>query len=769
MRRNYPDAIVGKAIDFIRDNAGGPLSLRKIAEVVALSPRHLLRVFHEVTGKSVISYLNHLRIDNAKSLLRRTDLSITEIAYEVGFSDYNRFAIAFRKYEGTNAAEFRRMANAINEVPTQVRKEEAVRSPEREWLCDRFEGDRFKSWWKPDGGDWTCRDRIALGKGLSSNFILTLTKPLPENFRIRFDAKVLVDPTAPSTDLFIRLRGVDAPEGYCSFCLGRNSNTMGMLFVRGSQAQWNEAALVKPGQWQSIELRAKDSSISLLVDGQEVFGFRDAFPISYSKRCLFEIGGWQNQIAVRNFVVHDLGFLSLVSPVREGDSLYNAGIYDGARDFYMRHLASGLSIIDTMELRCKIGVCFLRESMFSQAREWLDKVVFTKGSAFWFDRARLTRAEINWAQGRLPSFLQDIRDLFPDGRLRDAIREIAQRAMEQYRSDGFYDRSLQINQTLLDLEEPDSYHANISHWAVAQDLSCLGRPNESQLHYRKGFLSPTAPLDDRLATRVQFSRELAMLRKFDESESILLETKAMTRNPFFLAYCDIYRSFNARAGGRIEEASRMLEAVDIQYPEAASMVAFARIHRAFLCISTGKITQARKILEQAEAGDPQYFYFQPGSRDALFCPLHLRAGEYGQAANMLESGARIGGHGTWQQAQKGVKAGILHEIGGNEDAAKSTWDWIAHRYPADRYGFFGALASALLSDKEDHLEKMPYHPEHRSEMFYICALLYEMRGNRDRAQTLLQMSLEEDPTLRWPAWLAREKLTVCKSQGERWL
>ena len=50
---------------------------------------------------------------------------------------------------------------------------------------------------------------------------------------------------------------------------------------------------------------------------------------------------------------------------------------------------------------------------------------------------------------------------------------------------------------------------------------------------------------------------------------------------------------------------------------------------------------------------------------------------------------------------------------------------------------------------------MPYSAYERSEMFYLAALLYLERGRKNDGDRLMRAAVVEDPTLRWPAYLAR--------------
>jgi transcriptional regulator GlxA family with amidase domain len=66
----------------------------------SLSWRNFLRAFHAAMGSSPIAYLIQLRVNRAADLRRRSDQSITEIAFRVGFSESNDFTRQFHKILG---------------------------------------------------------------------------------------------------------------------------------------------------------------------------------------------------------------------------------------------------------------------------------------------------------------------------------------------------------------------------------------------------------------------------------------------------------------------------------------------------------------------------------------------------------------------------------------------------------------------------------------------------------------------------------------------
>jgi AraC-like DNA-binding protein len=104
---------VRRAVEVMTERRGDPaLSLPKIARRVGISPSHLVRLFHENLGRSPMRYLTELRVRYARGLLLRSDLSIKEIAFMVGFRDQLYFSRVFRREAGASPRAFRDQGSA---------------------------------------------------------------------------------------------------------------------------------------------------------------------------------------------------------------------------------------------------------------------------------------------------------------------------------------------------------------------------------------------------------------------------------------------------------------------------------------------------------------------------------------------------------------------------------------------------------------------------------------------------------------------------------
>lgn len=105
---------IQKAITFIRTNLDQDLSLEAIAAHSLINSCELSRKFKKETGSTITEYINKQRIAEAVALLKNENISITDIAYRVGFNDINYFIRVFKKIEGITPSEYRK-SKAKNE------------------------------------------------------------------------------------------------------------------------------------------------------------------------------------------------------------------------------------------------------------------------------------------------------------------------------------------------------------------------------------------------------------------------------------------------------------------------------------------------------------------------------------------------------------------------------------------------------------------------------------------------------------------------------
>ena len=100
-----------------------PLDVEALARGVNMSAGHLSRQFRAAYGESPYAYLMTRRIERAMALLRRGDMSVTEVCFAVGCSSLGTFSTRFAELVGVPPSEYRRReAPATAGMPACVAK-----------------------------------------------------------------------------------------------------------------------------------------------------------------------------------------------------------------------------------------------------------------------------------------------------------------------------------------------------------------------------------------------------------------------------------------------------------------------------------------------------------------------------------------------------------------------------------------------------------------------------------------------------------------------
>ncbi|HHX50060.1 MAG TPA: helix-turn-helix transcriptional regulator, partial [Clostridia bacterium] len=102
--------VVQKAGSFIRNNYRDRITVGDVARAVYLSPCHLSKIFKQEMGCTIIEFLNKVRMEEAKKLLRNPEFNVVQVAYDLGFKDPGYFTKVFKRSEGITPSEFREKA-----------------------------------------------------------------------------------------------------------------------------------------------------------------------------------------------------------------------------------------------------------------------------------------------------------------------------------------------------------------------------------------------------------------------------------------------------------------------------------------------------------------------------------------------------------------------------------------------------------------------------------------------------------------------------------
>ena len=110
--------VMRKVRDRIDREYARPLDVEALARGVHMSAGHLSRRFRETYGESPYSYLMTRRIERAMALLRRGDLTVTQVCFEVGCSSLGTFSTRFTELVGVSPRVYRERAANVDGIPS---------------------------------------------------------------------------------------------------------------------------------------------------------------------------------------------------------------------------------------------------------------------------------------------------------------------------------------------------------------------------------------------------------------------------------------------------------------------------------------------------------------------------------------------------------------------------------------------------------------------------------------------------------------------------
>jgi two-component system response regulator YesN len=99
--------LVKQAQDYIAGHFAAGVTREEIAAALGVSPSYVSRIFRRYAGMALWDYVNSLRVARARELLEHSDMTVTEIAFAVGFNDPAYFSRIFRKVTGKSPRSFR--------------------------------------------------------------------------------------------------------------------------------------------------------------------------------------------------------------------------------------------------------------------------------------------------------------------------------------------------------------------------------------------------------------------------------------------------------------------------------------------------------------------------------------------------------------------------------------------------------------------------------------------------------------------------------------
>lgn len=99
---------INRVVDYIEKHLDHNLTLEELAAVASFSKYHFHRIFYSMTGETLFQFIQRIRIEKAATLLAvDPSKSVTEIAYECGFTNVSSFARSFKNTFGVSASAWR--------------------------------------------------------------------------------------------------------------------------------------------------------------------------------------------------------------------------------------------------------------------------------------------------------------------------------------------------------------------------------------------------------------------------------------------------------------------------------------------------------------------------------------------------------------------------------------------------------------------------------------------------------------------------------------
>ena len=106
-QNSHNDEHVKKAQDFIEKNVADRISVEDLAAKFAIGRRNFERRFKKATNNTPIEYIQRVKIEAAKKSLEASRKNVTEVMYDVGYSDTKAFRTVFKKITGLSPVDYR--------------------------------------------------------------------------------------------------------------------------------------------------------------------------------------------------------------------------------------------------------------------------------------------------------------------------------------------------------------------------------------------------------------------------------------------------------------------------------------------------------------------------------------------------------------------------------------------------------------------------------------------------------------------------------------
>lgn len=116
--KSYEEAplIIKNVLKYISNNIHEKIELHQLAKQANWSEQYLIKIFTQYLGCTPYQYILKQKIEKAKTLINETNISLTNIAFDLGFCSYSNFCVAFKKEAGKSPTVFRSERKFFNQI-----------------------------------------------------------------------------------------------------------------------------------------------------------------------------------------------------------------------------------------------------------------------------------------------------------------------------------------------------------------------------------------------------------------------------------------------------------------------------------------------------------------------------------------------------------------------------------------------------------------------------------------------------------------------------
>lgn len=100
--------LAGRAIKFINEHYADNISLKTVASNICINSSYLSRIFKEKKGENLVDFINSVKIEKSKDIIRNNDIKVSDVSEMVGFHNYTYFSKVFKNITGESPRDYKR-------------------------------------------------------------------------------------------------------------------------------------------------------------------------------------------------------------------------------------------------------------------------------------------------------------------------------------------------------------------------------------------------------------------------------------------------------------------------------------------------------------------------------------------------------------------------------------------------------------------------------------------------------------------------------------